>query len=261
MFSLTPWPVGRGDMTLIGLTDDISSDEKNAVYDIEINKTINEIYGKSSPQAAHRRSLLGERFRCCAAKNFLDGDENKALRHYSSSWFWFKNALDDHRKLSDRLTITYDLSNIAYCTARLGAREEALDALKEADVAVSHLYDSEEVRSIQDRLDLAANILEVKSRLYSAPLDARTDTIIEASTIAVLLPAIVWYILFLRGCRKICCQLNVRFLNKLLETRKLNFEDRMRAGCELTSNYLYLKNFAKAEETSIKFLILAESRE
>lgn len=261
LFKFAIWPINRGDMTLIGLMDGIGSEDKSTEYDIEINKTINEIYGRSSPQAAHRRCLLGERFRSCAARNFLDGDDSKALEQYSSSWFWFENALEDHRRLSKQFEVVFDLSNIAYCTARLGARKEALDALREADLIISHLYDSEELRSVKDRLDLAAKILDVKPHHYSALPDSRSNGIIDASTIAVLLPAVVWYSMFLFGCRKICCLLNIRTLNQLLISRKLNFEDRLSAFCELSSNYLYLKNFDKAEETSIKLLRLAESRE
>lgn len=260
LYKITPWPLYKEDMTFIGLIDKFSDTNNTVNLNMDINVAIRDVYGDSSPQVAHRRSLIAERYRVCAVNNFLADKFIEAGWNYSSSLFWYQNALSDHRKLLNRFEMAEDLSNIAYCAARLEMHEESIQAQEEASIIIGNLNSQNKLQAIIKRLELASRICGVKpfpNKPGSIELQNRNG-LLDATTIAIFIPTFILYLLLNSESKSLYCRFRARSLNRLISSRALASDIRLKALHELSSIYLFLNKYEDAEKCSLKLLACAE---
>lgn len=261
LYKVTPWPLDKEDITLIGTWDGMGRKDETFKVDKEISAAIENIYGSKSKQFARRKLLIGERFCRCGVRNFSKGKEQVANNHFVSALYWFEQSLTLHKQLKDRFEITKDLSNIAYCAAKLNRLEDAKSALIEADATISGVYECDGIQSVRERLDFTASLIGVKPlpNRFIDPCCWSSHGFLDATTIAILIPFFLLFVASGSLTKTAFCKFKKLWWQYLIGANRLTLKERIVCLDKLSTVYLFQNMKDQAEKASKEMLRLAES--
>lgn len=254
LYSKTPWPVEKQDLTFIGAWDGIGHADLNVNTEKEINSVIAGIYGITSPQMGYRLYLLGKQNRCCAVRNLQRDNKEQAKELAFTSIRNFSWSYQIYSSCQSKC-----LKEVSNCLEILGYGPSHLDILGNVNPdLVSYEIKDRYLKRVCIVRDLTEN---EPGKPYVGRSEFYNDYHLTAQVVAVLIP--LFLIASCYGCssplaKTLTIVFEIMWTKRILEST-LILEKRLECLSKLSLLLLYQGKIEEAEICSRKMLALAES--